>query len=620
MLKPKKIPGEGNCQDTGDVHMKEPPIAFLPDQMVDFCSSLTGTLQNVEPQFIEMGACLQGINQTIHALMDQVISASRQMKEGAVQDDGFADVVNVVTNSLKELTGCQQEIDDNLNSVHIIKGHLEKMDRSREQIEIIAKRFRAVGLNMVIESARSREMEDKFGIIATEVKQLSVSINQFIKDMEVCSEDSMNSLMLVFNTISDSRDHIKSLIENAECEAQKTIHESEQLVKFSLNLMDQADKQSQDISSQIGEVVMGLQFSDRMKQTGEAVISRLLDIFKKDGSGEMPEDLSDDPAHETYQPVYATIHSQLIVLKHIKRNFDAVYEKNDRAFSVIGNAVRELNESISKLSTAGTNYDPSGSTPKNENPVVALINVLTNLKALLMEIDGLMLQLREGTSIAAKKTGKLLLQVEKIEEISSETSRKALNAIISAGKLGGNGSALNALANEMKDLANHSRGFVASMEEVLSEASLAMKDLEDRMEKEVKNTSSDQGQRRIMEDLIVNVDTRHNYFEKAAVISDQFAHELNEKMSHATTKLDFFPPLSRKLNCHIDRLESFLGILRPNVSDRFIAALPDVVMDEKLGMFTEAENSSTNENGLPENRKNEESQGEDLFDDNIELF
>ena len=591
----------------------------LSDEVVDFCFTFTAMLQNAEPQFIEIGEYLQTIYETINMLTKKVMGAGSLLKDEADQG-GLSNSGEIVAQMLAGLTGCRKEIDDHLQSVGMISEYLNEMDRYRGQIEIIAKHLRAVGLNMMIESARSLEMEQKFNIIATEVKQLSETVNLFIRDMEEYSQDAMMNLNHVFRTITNSRNTISGLIDNAREEAEKSVKETEQLMDASLSILEHAEKHSKAISAQVGEVVMGLQYYDNMKQQGETIVANLLEIFTRYFGNQMATD-SEPLSPDKYEDVYATIHSQLTALRRIHHNLEMVYRKNDQAFLTIGKTVKELNERIEKLAVTEKDTNLFGILFREGNPFIRLVGVLTHLKQLLAKIAELIFELRGGTKKAAEKTGTLLLQVEKVGEISAETSRKALNAIIAAGGLGERGQTLNALSNEMKDLAGSSRKYVIDMEAVLKIAETAIRDLEDRMAKDLETADADSCRVGLLDDVIHNIDSVHKSFSENADAANHYVHELTDKLGRVTVSLDFFPTLAAELDAHVRKLTDIMNRFGANVSKAFKKRIADsVVPAESAPLKSPHNHPAENNGGRKEMVVEEMNDEEEIFDDNIELF
>ncbi|MGI5901791.1 MAG: methyl-accepting chemotaxis protein [Desulfitobacteriia bacterium] len=155
--------------DTG-----EPIREILPEEIFG-----TSFSSNVVPVKDENG-------KTIGALA-MARSLKQQFETNKVAED-LANALNQISTTLNQISqGIQEVVDSSseiLDFVHNVQVENEKADEITQFIKNIAGQTNLLGLNAAIEAARAGDMGRGFGVVADEIRKLSTSSNESIKEVE----------------------------------------------------------------------------------------------------------------------------------------------------------------------------------------------------------------------------------------------------------------------------------------------------------------------------------------------------------------------------------------------------------------------------------------------------
>ena len=154
-------------------------------------------------------------------------------------------------------------------------------------------------------------------------------------------------------------------------------------------------------------------------------------------------------------------------------------------------------------------------------------------------------------------------------------------------------------------------------------AETAIRDLEDKMAKDIENADTGSCKVGLLDDVIHNIDRVHREFSENADAANRYVHELTEKLGRVTVSLDFFPILAADLDAHVRKLTDIMRRFGKNVSSAFKKKIEDSVVPETKETMpfsphhdhladSDGEQKKTVTGGMNEK--------EEVFDDNIELF
>lgn len=191
-------------------------------------------------------------------------------------------IVSISENSVA-LAGTMEDVMEKLENIESHIMNLSKINNST----------RMLALNATIEAERAGEAGRGFAIVASEVKKVS-------SDIDVMSHEMKEQIQSISMTLRDGQD---SLQEVAQIDMSSNIAAREKLSALMQSLLNQNDtvakvmRQSaesvKEISSQIGNITIGIQFQDKNTQIIDSIIL-LLQSLKSDQVSSVTS--SDDPA------------------------------------------------------------------------------------------------------------------------------------------------------------------------------------------------------------------------------------------------------------------------------------------------------------------------------------
>jgi len=188
-------------------------------------------------------------------------------------------------------------------------------------IQKITKQTRLLALNATIESARAGEAGKSFAVVANEVKDVAQEIAKL-------SDDMNKKITSVQDGVSKGYDVLKEV---ATTDMSDNIMAKENLEKLMQSLMQRNDSftetlketaaASQEISDNIMQMTIGMQFQDRTTQVVESCVCLLAGLAE---TLEMlqratPEQMGTQPEVKAFQEQYAGMMVDVVKLSHIRR-------------------------------------------------------------------------------------------------------------------------------------------------------------------------------------------------------------------------------------------------------------------------------------------------------------
>ena len=152
---------------------------------------------------------------------------------------------------------------------------LTKIERCIREIEQINNKTKYLSLNATIESIRAGEAGQSFQVVANEVRELSndtqqmaVNIRSQVNDMTTILSHAQSILQDItridMNQHITAKEHVDSMVGGL---VQKNIHMEK--------VMGDVTGAMQNFSKNAGQLIMSMQYQDRVKQDIEAVVRQL---------------------------------------------------------------------------------------------------------------------------------------------------------------------------------------------------------------------------------------------------------------------------------------------------------------------------------------------------------
>lgn len=295
-------------------------------QYVDGLAPLCAGVLPVWSSQIEMARAQteQGINDLAarFANLSQRLQSAVAASESSASGDGSTKgIVALLNDSQTELNtivaalrSSLQEKEELLRAVHGLSGFTDALQQMAKDVGAIAHQTNLLAINAAIEAARAGAAGRGFAVVASEVRMLSKQSGETGKKI-ADTVDTVNKA--IANTLQVSRQY-------AEQDTRMVSH-SEQVIKSVLaqfhhtatDLNDAAHvlrQESQLIQGEISEVLVALQFQDRVNQmltnvrTDQDKLSQTLDESeqKKFATGVVPEPIDASAWLEALARTYTT--------------------------------------------------------------------------------------------------------------------------------------------------------------------------------------------------------------------------------------------------------------------------------------------------------------------------
>ncbi len=216
------------------------------------------------------------------------------------------------------------------DQINRLDGFANDLDHMAGAVASIAEQTNMLALNAAIEAARAGEAGRGFAVVAQEVRELSTQSGEtgrhiaekiaMVKDaMEAISRSAGETREQEDHTLDEGEQFIGEVVQHLEARAMQLIDDGEQLLATSA-----------EVSTQIEQVLIELQFQDRVSQILEQVsgsMAQMTSVLEADESayrsGERALSLDIDQLLQDMKTTYTTVEQH--------RQHDTARQDNDQA-------------------------------------------------------------------------------------------------------------------------------------------------------------------------------------------------------------------------------------------------------------------------------------------------
>jgi len=213
--------------------------------------------------------------------LETAVSASQTTTSSA--DDGNSQgVVALLKNSetdlhsiISSLRSAFKEKESLLHEVHALSRFTEELREMAHNVGSIAHQTNLLAINAAIEAARAGAVGRGFAVVASEVRKLSQLSAETGKKMTATVETVNKAIVKTLQVSSQYAKQDEAMTANSEHIIEKVL---DQFQSTATGLNDSADvmrRESQLIQSEISDVLVALQFQDRISQVLSHVRSDL---------------------------------------------------------------------------------------------------------------------------------------------------------------------------------------------------------------------------------------------------------------------------------------------------------------------------------------------------------
>ncbi|BBO68964.1 chemotaxis protein [Desulfosarcina alkanivorans] len=532
----------------------------LPAALSTLAEALTATSSNVGPDFVDIGRQLQSIYSAADTLAQQTLSAVQRIA-GNTDDGVLSKVDKLARQSLAELKNCQTYVAGDLDQISAVADHLHAADGICDMGVKIGKFFRILALNIGVESSRSHESRETFGVVAREIRVLSGRVVDLTRSIFEDVQAAKSGQFSAGGRIAHGLEQLDGLADAAGRSLQTAVANIQTLTADTLGALEAAGIHSREISRQVGEIVMGIQLHDSMHQRIAHIAEGLGDV-----AGLIVEKPADGDSvcceTERFGVAHAIVALQTQQLKHLIAEVDEVHQNSRGAFEEMGAEVGRLASCLAGVSSrdeaAGQVFEATA-----EDPIGTLNTALADLAQVMVRADSLLGQMQSAATQATQIAAGLSSFTSDVLAISLEIDIKAINAILAANRLGSKGRTLHSLSQEMCSLSDQSREFVDQVQQILESITGATRKMHTRQSPEASAVPAGDNAQIKMTVGIEEIDAAYRQFGAASAQIFQDAEALQSAILRTSGNLTFFPELITSLTAHLNRLEEARQILIP---------------------------------------------------------
>ncbi len=590
-------------------------LASILTSLPAIADSLESDNRGSEDTFIRIGEQLQVVFDQATSLEKSATKAIDLMGQDS-SDDVLSEVNGLTQSCIGALSDWQSRISDRLVRVSEVAVDLGRLAPSSIELRKIGKRLSTINIYFAVESSRHNESANAFSAYTTELEKLVKHILDVTSDIEKDSYDAQIKQNRAYESISKGINELKIVAVEAEKAMLDASAQVDEIVKFTTSALDRIAQLSGEVSRQMGNVVIALQFHDIVRQQLEHVIEALRDaqeLVAELGNGSAGA----SPSHSIIVPeqigrIHSILSIQTAQIKQVISTIDSAHSTLSRSFVNIGHHSDEL-----LASTAGAEKAKEGSSDLATG-LSRVAEALDTLGELLKEVHLLGNQIAEAAQMASEATLVLSQRAERIDDINMDVNIQALNAVITSLRLGEKGRTLAILAGEVTALSNRCDGFLGRIVSNLDQIHNMATDAEGGSGALGDIVRTDEN---ILSGLNVVAqrisDACSNYQNHSSVML-QNATRVQEMVDSTGTMLEIIPKMSDDFAGYAAQLDVILDGLNAYLPEDFAGDL--LILEEHSSRYTMASERDTHTRALKSDETTERRQGEDSAASDVTLF
>jgi len=502
-------------------------------------NSLEQIVTSSEDDFLSLGLNLQKV---------QLISSSQQQKISATmglfktkENSGILQQISAhVQRSQKQTQSARQTASRLCGDLALMLKLLSEIDKKGHILERAGLLLHVIGVNTGIECARYPEVEAAFRVVSRATISLAEKIRNatdtmFNKTIHAKDEQSKTLLEAQKNI-----ELLNNLARGSEEETEVALSKVAELIDYTISMVNEAERMSVNITSEINRIVMGIQFHDNLRQRIEHVHEALL---------ETPV-LHDDSAAEEICKAYLLVELQKAQLDNLVQELTTLYTTQLQAFK---NILQEVSGLEARLK--GMSSEPSTKTSR-ENSVAVLLAGISSLESLNNESQDLGITIRASAERSGQIVEDMSNAVKSTFVIANDLRINALNAIIKAAKFGREGESLQVLAQGMVTVSKDTRQLIDIFNELLEQLrKLTQHETTQGVEPENLSAENDFDSAQVQQVF-------HDFREELRLSHDA-CHSLTQSLAAEQRNLMFISDLRDSIQSHIDQLSNYTESIQP---------------------------------------------------------
>lgn len=259
----------------------------------ELCLSITPILvKQIDTARTQTQEAITSLAQRFSNISERLGSAvaASQQSAGGLTGNAEGSAVHVLTVSERELTSLIGSLESAqgartamLTEIRGLMRYTDELRNMIDEVAAIANQTNLLALNASIEAARAGETGRGFAVVADEVRNLSG-----------VSSDTAKKMADKIGAVNTAISNASQIAENTSVQDEQSIHDSESLIR---NVIDRFERvtsrlseasellqeESSGIGNEVGEVLVSLQFQDRVNQIlshAQNSMDKLVDYLK----------------------------------------------------------------------------------------------------------------------------------------------------------------------------------------------------------------------------------------------------------------------------------------------------------------------------------------------------
>lgn len=414
-----------------------------PTTLASICDKLRGICASTEQDFLQVGGTLEGI---MVRAREKAEALAGLLSDGVHDGEGEGRSVAAVIDQVSEWAGGAGQGGSSEQALHSLLGVVRAVSKPILNLQSAVQTLRAMGVAMLVESARLGSQASDFEALAREVRELAISIDKKAGVIMDVVESLTRLLEKTKSTVArlGSEQGKKLTALTAECSAGLAELHAEQEAIAAVSR--QAQDGYRQVVESIGRLVVNLQFHDSTRQRIEHVQEALQQL-----EGET------DPTIQVYQ-----VELQAAQLSQASNSFQETVGDVRQDLGAVGEMAAGF-AALARGRTGGSAGTHAGVSSSSIEERVGKVGVAV------LEWSSSRRSLAAAAAQVHQACGGMSQLVSEVETVGRHMFRLALNAQIQAFGMAASGKVMVAVADNIRSVARDASGNAAAVGEALRE-------------------------------------------------------------------------------------------------------------------------------------------------------